>query len=82
MSMGQGSIYNTSSKQKINTKSSTENKVVFTDDCMPKMMGTKFFLESQGYAYEHQLQQYNTSAMRLEINGNASSGKRTKHMAF
>ena len=81
MSMGQGSIYNTSSKQKINTKSSTETEVVSTDDVMPQMLWTKYFLDAQGYTCSHQLQQDNTSAMRLELNGKASSGKRTKHMA-
>ena len=80
MSMGQGSLYNTSAKQKINTKSSTETEVVSTDDCMPQMMWTKYFLEGQDYVCRHELQQDNTSAMRLEINGKASSGKRTKHM--
>ena len=81
MSMGRGSLYNTSVKQKINTKSSTETKVVSTDDCMPQMMWTKYFLEGQDYVCRHELQQDNTSAMRLEINGKTSSGKRTKHMA-
>ena len=79
--MGQGSIYNTSSKQNINTKSSTETEVVSTDGCMPQMMWTKYFLDAQGYMCSQQLQQDNTSAMRLELNGKASSGKRTEHMA-
>lgn len=80
MSMEQGSPYNTSTTQKINTKSSIETKVVTTDDCMPQMMWAKYLLEHQGYSCKHQLQQDNTSAIKLEINGKASSGKKTKHM--
>ena len=81
MSMGRGSIHNTSQKQKINIKSSTETEVVSTDDCLPQIMWTKYFLNRQGYSCEHKLQHDSTSAMRLEINSKASIGKRTKHMA-
>ena len=77
--MGRGSISITSHK-KINTKSSMETEVVSTDDCLPQIMWTKYFLDGQGYSCEPELQHDNTSAMRLEINGKASSGKHTKHM--
>ena len=74
------SIYNTLQKQKINTKSSIETEVVSTEDYVPQVMWTKYFLDNQGYRCEHELQQNNTSRMRLDINGKASSGKRIKHM--
>ena len=48
---------------------------------MPQMMWTKYFMDAQNYTCTHQLQQDNTSAMQLELNGKASSDKRTKHMA-
>ena len=82
MSMGRGSVYNTSAKQKLNTKSSTETEVVVTDEFMPQIMWRKYFLDAQGYSCNHELQQDNTSAMRLELNGKTSSGKRSKHMAI
>ena len=44
-------------------------------------MWTKFFLEEQGYEVEmSRLYQDNQSAMLLEINGKASSSKRTRHV--
>ena len=55
--------------------------MVSTNDCLPQIISTKYFLDGQGYSCEHKLKQDNTSAMRLEINGRASSGKRTKQMA-
>ena len=81
MSIRQGSIYNTSQKQKINTKISTETEVVSTYNCIPQVIWTKYLLDGQGYTCEYELQQDNTSAIRLDINGKVSSGKRTKHMA-
>ena len=48
---------------------------------MPQITWRKYFLDAQGYKCNHELQQDNTSATRLELNGKASSGKRTKHMA-
>ena len=66
--------------KKINTKSSTETEVVSTDDCLPQIIWTKYFLDGQGYWCEYELQQDNNSAMRLDINGKKSIGKPTKHM--
>ena len=80
MSMGTGSIYSTSQKQKINTKSSTETEVVATDDVLPQVIWTMYFLTHQGYKCEHIVMQDNESAIKLEENGQASSGKRTRHM--
>ena len=80
MSLGRGSMWNTSQKQKINTKSSTKTELVAADDCMAQIIWKKHFLEEQGYNTDHRLQQDNTSSIKLEINGRASSGKRTRHM--
>ena len=38
MTMGKGSIYNRSTKQKINTKSSTETQLVGMDDILPQIL--------------------------------------------
>ena len=79
--MGKGTIYAKSSKQKLNTKSSTEAEVVSVDDCLPQILWTNYFLEEQGYkSTDTIVYQDNKSAMLLEKNGKWSSSKRTKHM--
>ena len=49
VSMGSGVVIGMSKKQKINTKSSTECKVVGADDALPQMVWTKYFIEAQLY---------------------------------
>ena len=70
----------TSSKQKLNTRSSTEAKLVAADDVLPQALWTRMFLEHQGYSSETTIYQDNTSAMLLERNGMESSSKRTRHI--
>ena len=80
--MLRGTICNISQKQKINIKSFTKTEVLSTDNCMPHMMWTKYFLYGQGYTYEYELQQNNTSAIRWDVNGKVSNDKRKKHTAI
>ena len=40
MSLGQGAMYATAQKQKLNTKSSTEAELVSTVDVLPQMLWT------------------------------------------
>jgi hypothetical protein len=81
MSMGKGSIYSKSTRQRLNTKSSTEAELVGVDDLMPQVLWTKYFLESQGYAVKDSIvYQDNQSTMLLAKNGKSSSGKRTRHI--
>jgi hypothetical protein len=49
MIMGRGFPISVSTKQKLNTKSSTENELVDVDDMMPIMLWTCYFLLPQGY---------------------------------
>ncbi len=49
LTTGQGFPIVTSWKQKLNTKSSTESKLVGIDDMMSIMLWTCYFLLSQGY---------------------------------
>jgi len=79
MSLGRGCVYGTSTKQKLNTKSSTETELVSTDDVMPQILWTNF-LKDQGYAmWDMVVYQDNQSAVLLE-NGKGSSGKRMRHI--
>lgn len=81
MTLGRGSIYSSSTKQKLNTRSSTEAELVAVDDVMHQILWTRYFLEAQGYTVSDNIvYQDNMSAMLLENNGMASSGKRTKHI--
>jgi hypothetical protein len=51
------------------------------DDASPQMLWTRYFIEEQGYGVQASiLNQDNLSAILLEKNGKASSGKRTKHI--
>ena len=73
-----GSIFSILKKQNLNTKSSTEAKLIGADDTMPHMLWTRYFLEAQGYGInENILYQDNMSAMLLEKNGKKSSTKNT-----
>jgi hypothetical protein len=79
--LGTGFPFVTSTKQKLNTRSSTESELVAVDDCMPAICWTQYFLESQGNGvFENILYQDNQSVILLEKNGKASSSKRTKHI--
>ena len=81
VSMGTGFPVTISTKQKLNTRSSTESELVAVDDCMPAICWTRYFLEAQGYSVtENIVYQDNKSAILLEKNGKASSSKRTKHI--
>jgi hypothetical protein len=81
LSMGRGFPTVTSTKQKLNTRSSTESELVSVDDMMPAICWTRYFLLDQGYQVrENIVYQDNESAILLERNGKASSSKRTKHI--
>jgi len=81
VSLGRGCLYSRSTKQKINTKSSTEAELVGTHDCLPINVWFLYFLRAQGYKINaNTIYQDNQSAMKLERNGKASSGRATRHM--
>ena len=80
--MGKGSFFTVSSKQKVNSKSSTEAELVAVDDCIGHVLRIRHFLLAQGYGAAETITilQDNQSAMLLEQNGILSSTKRTKHI--
>jgi hypothetical protein len=80
-SLGKGCLMSTATKQKLNTRSSTETEIVAVDDTMPQVLWTNYFLEEQGYKAERTIiYQDNKSAILLETNRRASSSRRTKHV--
>ena len=81
LTMGRGFPIVISTKQKLNTKSSTESEIVGVDDMMPIVVWSRYFLMAQGYGVtQNLLLQDNQSSILLERNGKASSGKRTRHI--
>ena len=79
--VGKRFIYGTSTRQKINTKRSTEAELVGMNDLMPQVLWTRYFLEAQGYEVSESIvYQDNKSTILLAENGKASSGRRTRHI--
>ena len=78
--LGKGMIVSDSTKQKVNSRSSTEAELIGVDDRISKILWIKRFIEYQGFPVKlNIIYQDNTSTMKLENNGKASSGKRTRH---
>ena len=81
VSFGIGGIVCKSSKQKINTKSSTEAELVGASDYLPNTIWVMNFMKSQGHSISASyLAQDNQSAMKLEQNGRLSAGQRSRHI--
>lgn len=79
--MGKGCSISISTKQKINTRSSTESEVVGANNDMYLVLWVRYFLENQEYNIkDNVVYQGNQSAMRLENNGCGSSTENTRHM--
>jgi len=81
MTLGQGTVYSVSSKQKLNTKSSTEAELVAVDNSMGQILWSRHFLMVQG---EHvpttTIYQDNKSTIPLAEHRKTSSSKRTRHL--
>ena len=79
MSFGRGAPITISSKQKLNSRSSTDAELIGADDVMSPMLWTKLFLEAQGIdVQDNILHQDNKSTIILAEKGKSSSGKRTR----
>ena len=79
MSYGTGVPISKSSKQKLNTRSSTEAELVGADDLSTMILWTKLFMEAQGCEIKDNiLYQDNKSTVLLLENGKRSSSKRTR----
>ena len=81
MSMGTGAFICKSTKQKLNTKSSTKAKVVGARNFLPATIWARMFLSAQGYDLtDNVFFQDNQSVILLERNGCSSSGQKTRHI--
>ena len=81
VTLGRGIIKGKASKQKLNTKSSTETEVVGASDFIPWTVWAKRFLAEQGYTLRRNIfYQDNKSAMKMESNGLRSCGEKSRHI--
>ena len=81
MTMGRGFPISVLTKQKLTVKSLAQGEIVGVNDMMPIILWARQFLLAQGYGtVENLLLQDNTSSILLERKGEASSGKRTRHI--
>ena len=81
ISLGRGIIHEKSIIRKINTKRSTEFKVVGFSDYLPNNIQIKNFLRYQGYHIKSNvLYQDNQSAKRIEENGRNSCTGNSRHI--
>ena len=80
---GTGIIDQKSSKQKMNTRSSTETEVVGTSEYLPKNIYFELFMEAQGYKLQRNiLAEDNESTIRMSKNGKDSCTSNLKHIAI
>ena len=81
MPMGWGTIHARSSKQKLNTKSSTEAEVVGLSKYVPYNIWIVNFLKAQGHSITNNIiYQDNQSAIKMEKNGRNSCTGNSRHI--
>jgi hypothetical protein len=81
ISLGTGVVHSKSSKQRLNTKSSTEAELVGASDYITYTLWVKRFLKEQGYEVMNNIFfQDNQSAIKLEKNGRQSCGEKSRHI--
>ena len=81
VSLGREMVHCRSTKQKINTKNSTEAKLIGASYYLPFPIWAQYFLEEQGYNFDrNNLNQYNMSTMKFKKNGKRSNGPNTRHI--
>ena len=79
--MGTGVIHSRSSKQSINTKSSTESELVGASDYLPYAVWMLYFFQEQGYEINKKnFKQDNQSTIKILVNGKKSCGKHSRHV--
>jgi hypothetical protein len=55
MSMGKGAAISFSDKHKINTKSSSESKLVSANHALSSILHKRYFIEAQGFSIEQNI---------------------------
>jgi hypothetical protein len=82
ITLGDGAVWSKSTRQKLNTKSSTEAELVAAADVCSQVIWTRDFLLEQGYKVgPASLMQDNTSTIHLISNG-SSNAEKTRHISI
>ena len=80
-SFGHGVIHTKYSKQKINTKISTESEIVAASNYLAHTVWLAGFMKEQGYPISRKLfYQDNMSAIHIKKNCSASSSEKSRHI--
>ena len=80
-SFGLGGFLGKSTKQKLNTKSSTEAELIGASDYLPNTIWLKLFMEAQGHKMDEVVfEQDNESAIRVETIGQMFAGQNSRHI--
>jgi len=83
ITMGDGILHGRSSKQTLNSKSSTESELIGVSDYMPYPIWLINFYGDQGYKIvKTVLQQDNESTIKMLTNGRKSCGQRSRHIGI
>ena len=81
MSLGWGILHGQSSKQKLNSKSSTETEVIGTSDYVPRTIWMLYFMGAQGYRLKRKVvYQDNKSVIKMERNRKDLCTSRSRHI--
>ena len=81
MSFVWGLLHYQLTKQKLNTKHSTEAEIIGISDYLPFTIWLGMFLEDQGYFFkENHVYQDNESAVKMEKNGRNSCTCNSRHV--
>ena len=81
ITFGRGIIMPKSTKQKLNTKSSTEAELVACSEYIQSAIYARLFLQAQGYELSPSIvNQDNQSTILLLKNGRSSCGKQSRHV--
>ena len=81
ITFGWGILHGGSSKQKLNSKSSTETELIGMSDYVPRKLWVTYFLEEQGYHLKRKVvYQDNESTIKMGKNGKDSSTSRSRHI--
>ena len=81
MSMGTGTLHNKSSKQKLNTRSTTESELVGLSEYLPYDLWQFNFFKEQGYDIRNNIiYQDNQSTIKMAINGRNSCTGNSRHV--
>ena len=82
ISFGTGVVDQKSSKQKMNTRSSTESEHVGTSEYLQKPIFFELFMSAQGYKPQMTLGKDNESEIRMLLNGKSSCTSNSRHVAI